>query len=58
MKVTMLTFIVTLIASALARVLMGLVQKSETLFTGLDIQYAVITAALAAVILPRVLRRS
>ena len=54
----MLTFIVTLIASALARVLMGLVQKSETLFTGLDIQYAVITAALAAVILPRVLRRS
>lgn len=58
MKVTMLTFIVTLIAAALARVLMGLVQKSETLFTGLDIQYAVITAALAAVILPRVLRRS
>ena len=58
MKVTMLTFIVTLIAAALARVLMGLVQKSETLFAGLDIQYAVITAALAAVILPRVLRRS
>ena len=58
MKVTMLTFIVTLIAAALARALMGLVQKSETLFTGLDIQYAVITAALAAVILPRVLRRS
>ena len=58
MKVTMLTFIVTLIAATLARVLMGLVQKSETLFTGLDIQYAVITAALAAVILPRVLRRS
>jgi hypothetical protein len=58
MKVTLLTFIVTLIAAVLARILMGLVQKSETLFTGLDIQYALITAALAAVILPRVLRRS